>query len=107
MLRRLASFRHYVVGDTFSDANKGLKGRVVGELAEDRGKRAFDTLIEIVINDELRTVLWPMLPDNDPDTWSLRKQVWGDGRAMLGGSEAGAHLDRMCGAPYTTRFVAT
>jgi len=82
-----------------------LKGRVVGDLAKERGQPAFDTLVEIVTDDELRTVLWPMPPDNDPATWELRRQVWNDERALLGGSDAGAHLDRMCGAPYTTRFV--
>jgi len=46
-----------------------------------------------------------MAPDNDPESWELRRQVWDDDRAMIGGSDAGAHLDRMCGAPYTTRFV--
>jgi N-acyl-D-aspartate/D-glutamate deacylase len=105
VFRRLADFRHYVIGDTFSKANEGMKGRVVGELATERGADPFSTLTEIVINDELKTVLWPMPPDNDSATWDLRKQVWADERAMLGGSDAGAHLDRMCGAPYTTRFV--
>jgi N-acyl-D-aspartate/D-glutamate deacylase len=105
VFRRLADFRHYVVGDTYSEANEGLKGRVVGELATERGSDPFSTLAELVINDELKTVLWPMPPDNDPDTWKLRKEVWADERAMLGGSDAGAHLDRMCGAPYTTRFL--
>jgi N-acyl-D-aspartate/D-glutamate deacylase len=105
VFRRLADFRHYVIGDTYSKANEGMKGRVVGELATERGADPFSTLAEIVINDELKTVLWPMPPDNDPATWDLRKQVWADERAMLGGSDAGAHLDRMCGAPYTTRFL--
>jgi N-acyl-D-aspartate/D-glutamate deacylase len=105
VFRRLADFRHYVIGDTYSAANEGLKGKVVGELAKQQGKDPFDGLVEIVIRDDLRTILWPMPPDNDPDTWSLRREVWEDDRAMLGGSDAGAHLDRMCGAPYTTRFV--
>jgi N-acyl-D-aspartate/D-glutamate deacylase len=105
VFRRLADFRHYVIGDTYSAANEGLKGRVVGDLADERGTDPFTTLVNVVIADDLRTILWPMPPDNDPDTWVLRRKVWGDERALLGGSDAGAHLDRMCGAPYTTRFV--
>ena len=105
VFRRLADFRKYVIGDTYSAANEGLKGRVVADVAAERGLEAFDALVEIVANDNLRTVLWPMPPDNDDATWALRQQVWNDDRAMIGGSDAGAHLDRMCGAPYTTRFI--
>jgi N-acyl-D-aspartate/D-glutamate deacylase len=106
VLRRLADFGSYVLGDTYSSANEGLKGRVVADLAAERGQEPFDTLLDVVIADDLRTVLWPMPPDRDDATWSLRREVWEDERAMLGGSDAGAHLDRMCGAPYPTRFLA-
>jgi N-acyl-D-aspartate/D-glutamate deacylase len=105
VFRRLADWKNYVLGDTYSAANEGLKGRIVGDVAAERGEDAFDTLLDIVINDELRTILWPIAPDGDAASWELRKTVWDDPRAMLGGSDAGAHLDRMCGAPYTTRFL--
>jgi N-acyl-D-aspartate/D-glutamate deacylase len=105
VFRRLADFKRYVIGDTFSKENEGLKGRVVGDLAAERGQDPFETLVEIAANDELKTVLWPMPTDNDPDSWALRRQVWDDPRAMIGGSDAGAHLDRMFGAAYTTRFL--
>ncbi|CAN5762802.1 amidohydrolase family protein [soil metagenome] len=105
VFKRLADFENYILGDTYSEANEGLKGRRVGELAAERGQDAFATLIDIVVADELRTVLWPIPPDGDADSWELRRQVWGDDRAMIGGSDAGAHLDRMCGAPFPTRFL--
>ena len=90
---------------SYSDANAGLKGRVVKEIAAERGQEAFDALVEICINDELKTILWPMPNDNDPDTWALRQQAWAEDDIMLGGSDAGAHLDRMAGAPFPTRFL--
>jgi N-acyl-D-aspartate/D-glutamate deacylase len=105
VFRRLADWANYVLGDTYSDANEGLKGRTVRDLAAERGTEPFDTLLDIVINDNLRTILWPIAPDGDAASWELRKSVWEDPRSMLGGSDAGAHLDRMCGAPYTTRFL--
>ena len=105
VFKRLASFGRYVIGDTYSPENEGLKGRVVGDIAKERGVDAFAALAEIVANDDCRTVLWPMPDDNDPDTWALRAQAWDEEDVLLGGSDAGAHLDRMAGAPFTTRFL--
>ncbi|SDL13592.1 N-acyl-D-amino-acid deacylase family protein [Streptomyces indicus] len=105
VFRRLANFGRYVIGDTYSKENEGLTGRIVDDIAAERGQDAFQCLVEICANDEMRTVLWPMPTDNDPDSWELRKQAWEHEDIMLGGSDAGAHLDRMCGAPYTTRFI--
>jgi N-acyl-D-aspartate/D-glutamate deacylase len=106
VFRRLAGWDRYVIGDTYAPANEGLSGRVVGEIAVERGQDPFDTLVEIVTADDFRTVLWPIPTDGDDESWRMRQQVWGDPRVMLGGSDAGAHLDRMCGSPYTTRLLA-
>jgi N-acyl-D-aspartate/D-glutamate deacylase len=103
---RLASWGRYQIGDTYSAANEGLKGRTVADIAERANKGTFDTLLDIVINDELRTILWPLPSDNDLKSWQMRAEAWEHPLVLIGGSDAGAHLDRMCGAPYTTSFLA-
>lgn len=104
---RLTGWDIYVIGDTFSEANEGLSGRRVGDIAAERGDAdPFDTLLDIVIADDLQTVLWPGATDNDAESWRLRREAWDHPSVMLGGSDAGAHLDRMQGANYTTRFIA-
>ena len=103
---RLTGWDTYVIGDTFSDDNAGLTGRRVGDIAAERGQEPFDTLLDIVLADDLRTVLWPGATDADPESWELRRQAWEHPSVMLGGSDAGAHLDRMQGANYPTRFIA-
>jgi len=103
---RLASWGRYQIGDTYSTANEGLKGKVVAELAERQNRGTFDTLLDLVINDELRTILWPLPSDSDLKSWQMRAEAWDHPLVLIGGSDAGAHLDRMCGAPYTTSFLA-
>jgi N-acyl-D-aspartate/D-glutamate deacylase len=103
---RLAEFGNYVVGDTFSPANDGLSGRRVDDIARERGTDPFTCVAEIAAADDLRTVLWPKPTSDTAADWDLRRQVWEHPDVLLGGSDAGAHIDRMCGAPYTTRFVA-
>lgn len=106
VFRRLADWSEYVIGDTYSAANEGLKGRIVKDIAAERGCSNFGTLLDIVCADDCRTVLWPTPQDDDDESWRMRAELWNDPRAMIGGSDAGAHLDRMCGAPYPTRFLA-
>ena len=102
----LGRFGRYRIGETYSEANRGLTGRMLRDIAVERGQSEFDTILEIVLADDLRTVLWPQAADADVEGWSLRATVWGSEHTLLGGSDAGAHLDRMCGAPYTTDFLA-
>ena len=59
-----------------------------------------------MLEDDLRTVLWPLPTDDDGGSWALRREAWDRDDVLIGGSDAGAHLDRMCGAPYTTQFLA-
>ena len=103
---RLTGWDTYVIGDTFAAENEGLSGRRVGEIAAERGVTAFNALLDIVLADGLQTILWPGATDNDAASWELRRKAWDHPSVMLGGSDAGAHLDRMQGANYPTRFLA-
>ena len=59
-----------------------------------------------VLADGLRTdAVAPAAPTATTPAGGLRRRSWEDPRAMLGGSDAGAHLDRMCGATYPTAFL--
>ena len=102
---RLTGWDRYMIGDTYSAANSGLKGRTLGDVARERGKRAFHTMAEIAVADGLRTVWWPLPTDDDAESWRLRAQAWEHPAVMIGGSDAGAHLDRMAGAPYTCAWI--
>jgi N-acyl-D-aspartate/D-glutamate deacylase len=104
ILSALAHWRTLVIDETFSEANAGLAGRTVGDVALERGLDPFDALVEVVLADGLRTGLRPPIPESEAD-WELRAQVWADPRTVVGGSDAGAHLDMMCGAIYSTAML--
>ena len=106
MFRVLGDFAGYRIGDTRSPANAGLSGRLVREIAAERGTQPFDALVDVVLNDDLRTVLWPPPAGDDDEHWAIRASVWNDDDVLMAGSDAGAHLDRMCGGSYPTQFLA-
>ena len=81
-------------------------GRSLAEIAEARGTDVIDVLIDVVLVEKL--TLFMVLPSLAPslgrsdEGWRVRTSVWKDPRVMLGGSDAGAHVDLMCHANYPT-----
>lgn len=107
LLRGLSNWGSFVVLESFSPANSGVEGRSIASLAAERGvDDAFDLLCDIVVADELRTGLTPFLSRETRADWELRAGVWRDPRTVVGGSDAGAHLDMMCGAIYSTALLS-
>ncbi|MDT5331282.1 MAG: hypothetical protein QOF31_2579, partial [Mycobacterium sp.] len=105
ILRDLANWERLILVETFAPENADARGRAVGEVAAARGEEPFDTLLDIVIADELRTGLSPRPFGDDAADWKARAEVWRNRDAVIGGSDAGAHLDMMCGAIYTTSLL--
>jgi N-acyl-D-aspartate/D-glutamate deacylase len=101
----LAKWRHLRIVETFAPETAPYEGKTVGEVMAITGQEEFDALLDIVVADGLRTGLSPgMLPESD-ELWRERAKVWLDDRTVVGGSDAGAHLDMMCGATYSTFMV--
>jgi len=104
ILGALANWETLRFDEVFEPANAACEGRTVGEVAADRGQDPFDTMLDVVVADGLRTGLRPPIPESEAD-WELRAEVWQDPRTVVGGSDAGAHLDVMCGAVYSTALL--
>jgi N-acyl-D-aspartate/D-glutamate deacylase len=106
MLRGLANWGQFEVLETFAAGNDGLEGRRIADIAAERGGRPFDVLCDVVLADDLRTGLRPFPVSERREEWELRARAWRDPRTVVGGSDAGAHLDMMCGAIYSTALLA-
>jgi N-acyl-D-aspartate/D-glutamate deacylase len=105
ILRALADWGRLEVVETFAPANARHEGRRIGDIAAEAGGDPFDVLVDLVVADDLRTGLRPGGMRETAADWELRAQVWRDPRAVIGGSDAGAHLDMMCGAVYSTALL--
>jgi len=105
VMRGIARWEHMTIIETFSPANIGLAGRMVGDIAAERDQEPFDAFCEISIADDLQTVFMPPLPGDDQETWELRRDIWRDPRSVIGASDAGAHLDMLSTFNFSTSML--
>jgi N-acyl-D-aspartate/D-glutamate deacylase len=104
--RAIANWGGYWLLETFSEQWKPHQGRLIGDIAADLGRSAWDTLADIVIDDGLRTVIANQDRGQGDDTWARRVEVWRDPRAIVGASDAGAHLDMIDRFSFSTTLLA-
>ena len=71
-LSYLANWSEYVIGQGFSEVTKPLVGRSVGEVAAARGTSPWDTFCDIVVADDLQTVLVFATNGADRADWEAR-----------------------------------
>jgi N-acyl-D-aspartate/D-glutamate deacylase len=95
-----AQWDRRVIAQTFSDGATQWEGRIVGDIAAEQGRDPFDVLLDIVCSDGLDTTFSRPFRDPSRADWEAAVGAWRDGRALIGGSDAGAHLDFVANFDY-------
>ena len=79
----------------------------LGDLVPQYGRNPFDAMLNIVTQDRLETGIETPIADADSDeAWAERRRLWADRRVVIGGSDAGAHLDMMRTFACYVTFIA-
>jgi N-acyl-D-amino-acid deacylase len=85
-----------------SDARPDLIGRKVLDLAEEQGKTALDVVLDISLEDNLRTRFWSVLANDDPE--GIAGLLPRD-HVLLGLADSGAHVSQLCDACFATDLL--
>jgi N-acyl-D-aspartate/D-glutamate deacylase len=103
----IANWGSKTIFDVVAPENQQYVGRTVGEIAAEQGRSPWDALVDIVLADELLTSFGIVMPPDSDDDWKARLDIWRDGRAVIGASDAGAHLDLLASFNYATVLLGT
>jgi N-acyl-D-aspartate/D-glutamate deacylase len=102
LLRGLANWERLIVDQVARPEHEAIRGRKIGELAAQLGKQPFDCMLDLAISEDLLTSFMPTPIGDDEASWKLRAEVWRDPRAVVGASDAGAHLDMIDTFAFST-----
>ena len=105
-LSMMSHWGDQVVFDVVAPENADYVGRTLGEIAAEENRDPFDVLCDIAVADDLRTSFGPPTPSLSREDWEFRVALIRDERAIVGGSDAGAHLDLLATFNYPTVLLA-
>lgn len=102
----IGAWDEYIVLETFTPTCQRHRGRTIGEIASEQGRAPWDVLADLVVADELKTVITKGERFGDDESWRLRVEAWRDPRTIVGASDAGAHLDMLDTYSFSTAMLA-
>jgi N-acyl-D-aspartate/D-glutamate deacylase len=105
VFRAIADWSTWTVVTTFEERNKSYEKCTIGEVAARTGKAPFDAFLDLAISENLRTMVTPPAMGCDDESWRLRADAWTDDRVIVGGSDAGAHVDMIDSFAFSTQFL--
>jgi N-acyl-D-aspartate/D-glutamate deacylase len=102
----LAAFDLIEIAESRSPVSAPLVGLTLVEAAAVLDGDPVDVMLDVVVPEKLPlTVMLPTIVPSlgaSDEGWRARAGIWRDERVLVGGSDAGAHLDLMCHANYPT-----
>lgn len=101
----VARFGEFRVVSIQAEANKPCEGRLVGEIAQEQGREPLEVMLDIAVEDGLKTIFSPNYGGHDRASFELRGALWADDRTLIGGSDAGAHLDQIDTFAFSTELL--
>jgi N-acyl-D-aspartate/D-glutamate deacylase len=90
-----------VVAET--DKDRDAVGRTLEDIAAERGVEPFDVLVDLSLQEDLRTRFTFVLANDDEDEVG---DLLRDHRSLLGLSDAGAHASQLCDACFSTHLLS-
>lgn len=104
-ITELADWSAWTIVETERPENKALEGLTIGALASRLNKAPLDTMLDLAIEEDLKTRFMPAPSGTDHESWQMRGAAWRDDRAIIGASDAGAHLDMIDTFAFSTQVL--
>lgn len=92
------------VDDVHLAKNKSLKGRTIGDLAKEQGKHPIDTLLDLSVEEDLKTTfaMQGFINNDEEALTTIIKHPL----CLIGASDGGAHTKFLTLGRYPTHFLA-
>ena len=99
----VGSLENFTVGHVYSEENRQFEGFSIGEIAKKLDKHPVDTMLELSLTDDLKTLYSspPLTPN-----YEALAEVINSNFALPGVSDGGAHMKFMTMGCYPTEFLS-